>query len=325
MSAQNDVLDTSLLEEGGAKSASTKTVSIPEGTTKFRLIEQPGEGRKEYMKTHFYYWFKFSEQQEDGTIKSSWAPGTDTFVAKGHKNPMQIALQKVLAEKDALESQYATKEFDDNGNAKTRINTDAMTTEEQTRYDELKEKARLYKKQRHVFVNAVTKEGEVVILKMPQTAADAAKKAIIDAYNMLKKADPTGAHNPVSKHDASKGVWLEFSRTGKMLSTKYDVKPATIQDGLTQTLDMTPIDQTVVDNYENLGKDLDTLFIAYTDEELEKILEGDKSVIDSKIEKLYGKSTGSENSTEGSEEQGSSLESTEEESFQEDEIPNINV
>jgi hypothetical protein len=122
--------------------------------------------------------------------------------------------------------------------------------------------------------NACDKSGNVGILELKATAHQAMKKRIkeyITDYNQ----DPTSLNSDL-RDDA--GVWFNITREGEGKNTKYDVEFNSVKSKnketgeVTMRVDRSPLPDSVVENYDDLGYDLFTLYRQKSYSELHEIL-----------------------------------------------------
>ena len=127
--------------------------------------------------------------------------------------------------------------------------------------------------------NAVDKQGDVGLLELKSTAHKKMKEAMaqyIADYNQ----DPTSLN---SDQDDS-GVWFNVKRSGLGRDTEYDVekcqtKTKKATGGFTFEDDRSPLPDTVVTNYQNLGYDLSSVYQVKSYEELKEILDANMQQI----------------------------------------------
>lgn len=122
--------------------------------------------------------------------------------------------------------------------------------------------------------NAADKTGEVGLLELKSTAQKKMKTEMaqyIQDYNQ----DPTS----LNSEDADSGVWFNITRVGLGRDTEYDVKKMQTKTKNAQTGkisfedDRSALPESVVENYENLGYDLNAVYQVKSYEELSEILE----------------------------------------------------
>jgi hypothetical protein len=122
--------------------------------------------------------------------------------------------------------------------------------------------------------NAADKSGEVGLLELKSTAHKKMKQEMnqyVHDYNQ----DPTSLN---SQPDDS-GVWFDIVRQGSFRDTTYDVKKCQlrVKDPASGRMnyqdDQTPLPDSVVENYSNLGYDLTAVYQIKTYDELQDILE----------------------------------------------------
>jgi hypothetical protein len=124
--------------------------------------------------------------------------------------------------------------------------------------------------------NACDKSGEVGLLELKSTAHQD-MKAKMNQYIQDYNQDPTS----LSSADDDSGVWFDIVRsnaTGKFRDTKYSVEKvqAKVKDAsgrLNFVDDRSPLADSVVENYANLGYDLSSIYQVKTYDELSEILQ----------------------------------------------------
>lgn len=144
--------------------------------------------------------------------------------------------------------------------------------------DELKEALKSYadvlwtiKPKSSYIYNACNKAGEVGLLELKKTAHDAMKKQMMQ-YVTDYGQDPTSL---ASEADDS-GVWFKITREGEGTGTEYSVSKNQTKkktsEGIVWVDDRDSLPDNVVDNYDNLGYDLTTLYKPMSYEDLKDIL-----------------------------------------------------
>lgn len=122
--------------------------------------------------------------------------------------------------------------------------------------------------------NAADKAGEVGLLELKSTAQKKMKTEMsnyIQTYNQ----DPTS----LNSEETDSGVWFDITRQGLGRDTEYDVKTVQIKSKnpatgkITFEDDRSPLPDSVVENYNNLGYDLGSVYQVKTYDELAEILE----------------------------------------------------
>jgi hypothetical protein len=121
--------------------------------------------------------------------------------------------------------------------------------------------------------NAADRAGEVGLLELKSTAQKK-MKAEMSAYIHDYNQDPTS----LNSEETDSGVWFDIIRQGEGRDTEYDVKRLTIktknaQGKLTFEDDRTPLPDSVVENYDNLGYDLSAVYQVKSYDELNEILQ----------------------------------------------------
>lgn len=120
--------------------------------------------------------------------------------------------------------------------------------------------------------NAVDQSGTVGILEIKTTAHKAMKKKMMEYINVYSQ-DPTTLSSEIDDG----GIWFNITREGERKDTKYDVifnqtREKDEQGRLVSIDDRSPLPKNVVDNYEELGYNLHTLYKTPTYDELKQIL-----------------------------------------------------
>jgi hypothetical protein len=120
--------------------------------------------------------------------------------------------------------------------------------------------------------NAADKAGEVGLLELKSTAHKKLKKEMNDYINDYNQ-DPTS----LSSDDDDSGVWFNVIRSGINFDTEYDVKRSqnkakNEQGRLVFEDDRSPLAQSIVENYNNLGYDLTSVYQVKSYEDLQDVL-----------------------------------------------------
>jgi len=124
--------------------------------------------------------------------------------------------------------------------------------------------------------NAADKSGEVGLLELKSTAHQDMKSKM-NTYIQDYNQDPTSLNGA----DDDSGVWFDVIRsnaTGKFRDTKYNVEKvqAKVKDASGKVSfvdDRSPLPDSIVENYENLGYDLSAIYQTKTYEDLQQVLE----------------------------------------------------
>ena len=128
--------------------------------------------------------------------------------------------------------------------------------------------------------NAADKSGEVGLLEIKSTAQKKMKSEMaqyIQDYNQ----DPTS----LQSEDTDSGVWFNITRAGLGRDTEYDVKKMQIKTKNPATGkisfedDRSPLPDAVVENYDNLGYDLNSVYQVKSYDDLADILEANMASI----------------------------------------------
>jgi len=120
--------------------------------------------------------------------------------------------------------------------------------------------------------NGVDKSGSVGILEIKTTAHKAMKKRMMEYINMYSQ-DPTSLSSDMD----DSGIWFNITREGERKDTKYDVlfnttREKDAQGRLVSIDDRSALVANVVENYEDLGYDLHSLYKTPTYDELKATL-----------------------------------------------------
>lgn len=128
--------------------------------------------------------------------------------------------------------------------------------------------------------NAADKSGEVGLLELKSTAQKKMKSEMT-SYIQTYNQDPTS----LNSEETDSGVWFNITRQGLGRDTEYDVKivqnkiknPTTGK--ITFEDDRSPLADSVVENYDNLGYDLGSVYQVKSYDELAEILEANMAAI----------------------------------------------
>jgi hypothetical protein len=121
--------------------------------------------------------------------------------------------------------------------------------------------------------NASDKSGEAGLLEVKSTAHQGLKK-MMNEYIKEYGQDPTTLESDINDNA---GVWFNITKEGEGKNTEYDVGFSQIRkkssDGETIKVDdRTALSDNIVENYADLGYDLNAVYTRKTYEELEEIL-----------------------------------------------------
>lgn len=122
--------------------------------------------------------------------------------------------------------------------------------------------------------NAADKAGEVGLLELKSTAQKKMKTQMSE-YIQTYNQDPTS----LNSEDSDSGVWFDITRQGLGRDTEYDVQILKLKSKnpttgkITFEDDRTPLADSIVENYENLGYDLNAVYQVKTYDQLAEILE----------------------------------------------------
>lgn len=129
-------------------------------------------------------------------------------------------------------------------------------------------------KVQHAYLyNAADKSGEVGLLELKSTAHQGIKK-MMNQYIKDYGQDPTSLNSDL-KTDA--GVWFNITKEGEGKMTEYDATFAIIKkknaDGeIDKKDDRSPLSDNIVENYADLGYDLNAVYTRKTYDELKELL-----------------------------------------------------
>lgn len=121
--------------------------------------------------------------------------------------------------------------------------------------------------------NACNKSGEVGLLELKKTAHDAMKKQMMQ-YVKDYNQDPTSLNADAD----DSGVWFNVKRTGRNKETEYSVEKRQVktrdqQTGRTSWADdQEALPDNVVENFNELGYDLTTIYKRVSYDELKEVL-----------------------------------------------------
>lgn len=121
--------------------------------------------------------------------------------------------------------------------------------------------------------NAADKSGEVGLLELKSTAQKKMKSEMT-SYIQTYNQDPTS----LNSEDTDSGVWFNITRQGVGRDTEYDVKivQSKIKSATGKIVfedDRSPLADSIVENYDNLGYDLNAVYQVKTYDQLAEILE----------------------------------------------------
>ena len=122
--------------------------------------------------------------------------------------------------------------------------------------------------------NAADKSGDVGLLELKSTAQKKIK-SLMTEYIQTYNQDPTS----LNSEETDSGVWFDITRQGLGRDTEYDVKFVNIKSKdpttgkITFEDDRSPLPDSVVENYANLGYDLNSVYQVKSYDELAEILE----------------------------------------------------
>lgn len=121
--------------------------------------------------------------------------------------------------------------------------------------------------------NAADKSGDVGLLELKSTAQKK-MKAEMSQYIQDYNQDPTS----LNSEDTDSGLWFNITRAGLGRDTEYDVKKMQIKTKNPTTGkisfedDRSPLPDAVVENYNNLAYDLNSVYQVKTYDELAEVL-----------------------------------------------------
>lgn len=121
--------------------------------------------------------------------------------------------------------------------------------------------------------NASNKEGEVGILEVKSTAHKGIKTLMM-AYITEYSQDPTSLDSDTAENA---GVWFNINKTGKNKDTTYTVtlnqaREKSSDGKVYKVDDRSPLAENIVDSYEDLGYDLNAIYVRKTYDEMKTIL-----------------------------------------------------
>lgn len=122
--------------------------------------------------------------------------------------------------------------------------------------------------------NAADKAGEVGLLELKSTAQKKMKTQMSE-YIQTYNQDPTS----LNSEETDSGVWFDITRQGLGRDTEYDVQIVKLKSKnpttgkITFEDDRSPLADSIVENYDNLGYDLGAVYQVKTYDELAEILE----------------------------------------------------
>lgn len=228
-----------------------KRFKLTEGTHTLRILPPFGEESQGYP---YKKWFVVWGLNDPSTNKMR--PFASP-IADEDRCPVYEYLEALKAKAEARKEELTAK----------GLSKDAIKTE----------MADIYKvinslRPRKTFAyNAIDKSGTVGILELTATAHKQLI-ALMHGYVQDYGQDPTSLNS--SKDDS--GVWFDFIRTGKGLDTEYTVKKAQTKKNIDGQLvfvdDREAISQNVVDNYDDAGYDVFSIYKKKSYSELKDIL-----------------------------------------------------
>ena len=120
--------------------------------------------------------------------------------------------------------------------------------------------------------NAADKAGEVGLLEL-KTTAHKKMKIEMNNYVQVYNQDPTS----LNSDDDDSGVWFDVTRQGLGRDTEYDVnklqvKVKNAQGKISFEDDRSPLADSVIENYANLGFDLGSVYQIKTYDDLKEVL-----------------------------------------------------
>jgi hypothetical protein len=232
-----------------------KRHKIKEGSNVFRILPPFGD-----VETHNNYPYR------------KWSTVWLTDPKTGKRRPFASPMTDGAKECPVKEYSDALTKFID----KQKAQLEAKGASE----DKIKEKLKGLRevqwqiKVQHVYAyNAADKSGEVGLLEVKSTAHQGLKK-MMNQYIKDYGQDPTSLNSDL-KNDA--GVWFNISKEGEGKMTEYDVAFAILKkknaDGeLEKKDDRSPLSDNIVENYADLGYDLNAVYTRKTYDELKDLL-----------------------------------------------------
>lgn len=121
--------------------------------------------------------------------------------------------------------------------------------------------------------NATDKSGEVGLLELKTTAHQGVKKCMA-TYIKEYGQDPTTLESDLTENA---GVWLNILKEGSGKDTEYSVsfsqlRKKTADGEVIKVDDRSPLSDNIVENYDDLAYDLNTVYVRKTYDEMKEIL-----------------------------------------------------
>lgn len=232
-----------------------KRHKIKEGSNVFRILPPFGD-----VETHNNYPYR------------KWSTVWLTDPATGKRRPFASPMTDGGKECPVKEYSDALTKFID----KKKATLESKGASE----DKVKEKLKALReiqwqiKVQHTYAyNAADKSGEVGLLELKSTAHQGIKK-MMNQYIKDYGQDPTSLASDLK---ADSGVWFNVTKEGEGKMTEYDVAFAILKkknaDGeLEKKDDRSPLSDNIVENYSDLGYDLNAVYTRKTYDQLKEIL-----------------------------------------------------
>lgn len=232
-----------------------KRHKIKEGSNVFRILPPFGD-----VEVHNNYPYR------------KWSTVWLTDPRTGKRRPFASPMTDGSKECPVKEYSDALTKFIDK--KKATLEAKGMSEEKiKENLKELREVQWQIKVQHTYAYNASDKSGEVGLLELKSTAHQGIKK-MMNQYIKDYGQDPTSLNSDL-KSDA--GVWFNITKEGEGKMTEYDVTFAIIKkknaDGeIDKKDDRTPLSDNIIENYAELGYDLNAVYARKTYDELRDLL-----------------------------------------------------
>jgi uncharacterized protein YkvS len=232
-----------------------KRHKIKEGSNVFRILPPFGD-----VETHNNYPYR------------KWSTVWLTDPKTGKRRPFASPMTDGAKECPVKEYSDALTKFIDK--KKSQLEAKGLSEDKvKEKLKELREIQWQIKVQHTYAYNAADKSGEVGLLELKSTAHQGVKK-MMNQYIKDYGQDPTSLNSNL-KEDS--GVWFNITKEGEGKMTEYDVGFAVLKkknaDGeLEKKDDRSPLSDNIVENYNDLGYDLNAVYARKTYDELKEIL-----------------------------------------------------
>lgn len=233
-----------------------KRHKVNEGSNIFRILPPFGEDSAHngypYRKWS-YIWLADPVTGKRKPFASPFSSGEDACPVKEYADALVVKVDGII---DGLKAK---------GQSKDQINKNP-------RIQKIREIQWKLKLTHGYLYNACDKSGEVGILELKATAHKDMMKRMSD-YIKERAEDPTS----LQSYEDDSGVWFDIRRDGVGKNTEYSVafNQETIKHaelGLVKKDDRSPLPDNVIENYEDLGYDLSSMYTIKTYAELKEIL-----------------------------------------------------